>query len=257
MVAHRIDRGGDPEEVLDELQHEVFVRRVVLRDRDGELEHVLAEHRHPCGAIGLFEASAGRQLRAAVEDADVVEAEEPTFEEVPALRILAVHPPLEVQHEARERLFEELDVDGVGLELDAVEEERRERVHRRVHVAEVPLVGGHLAARMQVQLRQHDAQLALREVGVDHRQRDAVEGEIPRRVPGVLPLVRHRDDVLVDHVEPRLVPACPGGSATAAGATAAPSARRRGRSSRSASTRASRRAPGASPTSRLHRPRVA
>ena len=34
------------------------------------------------------------------------------------------------------------------------------------------------------------------------RQGDRVEGEVPGRVPGVLPLVRHRDDVAVDHVEP-------------------------------------------------------
>ncbi len=33
-----------------------------------------------------------------------------------------------------------------------------------------------------------------------------MEGEVPGRVPGVLPLVRHGDDVVVDHVEPLGVP---------------------------------------------------
>ena len=82
-------------------------------------------------------------------------------------------------------------------------------MHRRVDVAEVPLVGGDLAARVEVRLRQHQVELALGEVGVDHRQRHAVEREVPRRVPRVLPLVGHRDDVVVDHVEPRLVAAAP------------------------------------------------
>ena len=33
-----------------------------------------------------------------------------------------------------------------------------------------------------------------------------VESQVPRRVPGVFPLVRHRDDVFVHHVEPLAVP---------------------------------------------------
>ena len=75
-------------------------------------------------------------------------------------------------------------------------------MNRRVHVAEVPLVGWNLAARMEIVLAQHQLQLVLGEVGVDDRQRQRVEGEVPGRVPWVLPLVGHRDDVLVDHVEP-------------------------------------------------------
>ena len=51
-------------------------------DRERELEHVLTEHRHPRGAVRLFEAAAGRQLRAAIEHPDVVEAEEATLEHV-------------------------------------------------------------------------------------------------------------------------------------------------------------------------------
>src|SRR5262249_8874002 len=45
-------------------------------------------------------------------------------------------------------------------------------------------------------------QLLLREVRIDERERHAVEREIPRRVPRVLPLVRHRDDVGVVEVRP-------------------------------------------------------
>ena len=183
----------------------------MLREGERELEHVLAEHRHPRRAVGLLEAAAGRQRRAAVEHADVVEPEEPALEHVAAGGILAVDPPREVQQQpVNDSLRNSMSTSPVW-DSDAVEEERGERVHRRVDVAEVPLVGRHLAARVQVQLGEHQLELALREVGVDHRQRDAVEREVPRRVPRVLPLVRHRDHVVVDHVEPRLVAGAPTG----------------------------------------------
>ena len=86
--------------------------------------------------------------------------------------------------------------------LHFVEKQRRPRVHRRVDVAEVPLVGGHLSVGMAVQAAQHEQELLLGEVEVDERQRERVEREVPGRVPRVLPLVGHRDDVAVEHVEP-------------------------------------------------------
>jgi hypothetical protein len=39
--------------------------------------------------------------------------------------------------------------------------------------------------------------------------RNGVEGQIPGGVPGILPLVRHGDDVLVHHVEPFPIPQLP------------------------------------------------
>ena len=89
--------------------------------------------------------------------------------------------------------------------LEAVGEDRGPGVHRRVDVAEVPLVGGNLAVRVQVALAQHQVELLLAEVRIDQRQREHVEGEVPGRVPGILPLVRHRDDVGVVHVMPVVV----------------------------------------------------
>ena len=55
------------------------------------------EEGHPRGAVRLLQIAAGRQRRAAVEDADVVEAEEAALEHVLAEPVLAVHPPGEVQ----------------------------------------------------------------------------------------------------------------------------------------------------------------
>ena len=172
-----------------------------------ELQHVLAEEGHPRRAVRLLEVAAGGKRGAAVEDADVVQAEEAPFEDVLAEPVLPVHPPGEVQQQLVERRLEEIDVHlaAQGL-LGAVQEERREGVDRGVHVAEVPLVGGHLAAGVQVDPAQHQLHLLLGEVGVHDRERERVEGQVPGRVPGVLPLVGHRDDVLVHHVVPLRVP---------------------------------------------------
>ena len=46
----------------------------------------------------------------------------------------------------------------------------------------------------------------LREIRVDARQRHRMKGEIPRGVPRVFPLVRHREHVVVEHMEPLAVP---------------------------------------------------
>src|SRR5271163_10696 len=45
----------DPEKMLEKLLAHVRIYRLVLREFDGDLEHVLAEERHPSRAIGLFQ----------------------------------------------------------------------------------------------------------------------------------------------------------------------------------------------------------
>ena len=57
----------------------------------------------------------GGQGRGAVEDTDVVQAEEAAFEDVEALRVLAVHPPGEVQQQLLEDPFEEGDVANTAV----------------------------------------------------------------------------------------------------------------------------------------------
>ena len=194
-------------QVLHELHDHVLVGAVVDGELHRELHHVLAEEGHPGRAVRLLQMAAGGQRGAAVEDADVVEAEEAALEDVLAEPVLAVHPPGEVQEQLVERRLEEIHVRlaAQGL-LGAVQEERRKGVDRGIHVAEVPLVGGHLAAGVQVDAFEHQFHLLLGEVGVDDRERERVEGQVPGRVPGVLPLVGHGDDVLVHHVEPLRVP---------------------------------------------------
>ena len=68
-----------------------------------DLEHVLAEQRHPGGAVSLLQMAAGGQRRAAVEDANVVQPQKAAFKEVLAEAVFAVHPPTEVQRSAFEK----------------------------------------------------------------------------------------------------------------------------------------------------------
>ena len=75
-------------------------------------------------------------------------------------------------------------------------------MHRRIDVAEVPLVGGNLPARVEIEAAQHQQQLLLGEIEIHQRQGNRVEGQIPGRIPRILPLVRHGDHVGVEHVEP-------------------------------------------------------
>ena len=100
VVALLVQGGANPQEVLRKLVGELLVAGVVGGELDSDLEHVLAEHRHPCGAVGLFEMAAGGQLGAAVEDADVVEAEEAALEHALSQAVLAIDPPGEVDERA-------------------------------------------------------------------------------------------------------------------------------------------------------------
>ena len=110
VLARAVHGGGDVGEVLDELEDHVLVGAVVGGELDRELQHVLAEEGHPRRAVRLLEVAAGGQRGAAVEDADVVEAEEAALEHVLAEAVLAVDPPGEVQHELVEGRLEEVDV---------------------------------------------------------------------------------------------------------------------------------------------------
>ena len=197
--------------MLEELAGDVLVDVIVLRELEGDAHQVERVHRHPARAVGLVDVSAGREPGAAVEDPDVVEPEEAALENVAAERVLAVHPPGEIEHELVKHALEELEIAVAAVEL-AVDLEHAPGgpgVHRRVHVAERPLVGRDLAVRMHVPLARQEHQLMLGEGRVDHGEGDAVKRQIPGGVPGVLPLVGHGQHVGVGEVAPLGVAALP------------------------------------------------
>ena len=98
----------------------------------------------------------------------------------------------------------------VAAAVDGEHLERGPRLHRRVHVAEVPLVGGQRPVRVLEPLPAQQDQLVLGERRVHVGEGHAVEGQVPGREPGVLPLVRHRHDVEGIEVAPLgVAPAAP------------------------------------------------
>src|SRR5207249_1927278 len=94
-----VHRAGDVEEVLEELEGDVLVDGIGEGQLERDGEHVQAEHAHPAGAVALLEVAAGWEGLAAIEDADVVEAEEAAGEDVVALAVFAIDPPGEVQEQ--------------------------------------------------------------------------------------------------------------------------------------------------------------
>src|SRR5262249_15375399 len=74
--------------------------------------------------------------------------------------------------------------------------------HRRIHIAEIPFVGGNVAVGMLVPFPNDEIELRLGESRIDERERDAMESEVPGRVPRVLPGIRHRHHAFVVKVAP-------------------------------------------------------
>ena len=175
-VLHRLAHGR---EVLEELEHEVG-RRALARPVEDRRDaaHGQRVERHPAGGVGLLEPAADRQVRA-VDRPDVVEAEEAALEQVRTVGVLAVDPPREVDEQLVEDLAQEVEV---AAAVDGEDLQRRPRLHRRVDVAEVPLVRRQRAVRVLEPLPADQQQLVLGERRVEVGQGDAVErrGPTPR-----------------------------------------------------------------------------
>src|SRR5208337_3711668 len=144
-----------------------FIRAVVRSELEGDLEHVLTEKRDPRGAVGLLQMAAGRQRRAAVKDADIVQPKKAALEQALAETVLAVQPPAEVPRKLAEHALQKRDVGPAPQRLlHSVDEDRRPRLHRRIDVAEVPFVGRNLAARVKVEVFEKQIELTLRKIDV-------------------------------------------------------------------------------------------
>src|SRR5208282_6773341 len=116
-------------EVLEELDDHVLGSVVVGEEFNCQLRHVLAEQCHPCRTVRLLQGASGGQRCAPIENPDVVEAEETTFENILPKPVLAIHPPGEVQ----QKLFESpLEESGIGFAtqslLSAMEKQSRPSV---------------------------------------------------------------------------------------------------------------------------------
>jgi hypothetical protein len=104
--------------------------------------------------------AAGRQRRAAIENADVVETEKASLEDVHSIGVFAIDPPRKIQQQLLKHAFEENRVaDATTLLLNLIDAPRGPRVNRRIHIAKGPLISRQLAVRMHVPLAQHQEKL--------------------------------------------------------------------------------------------------
>src|SRR5215831_10080968 len=122
MIANPIHRIGNPDEVFVEAVSHLLIDRVVLGKDNGELKHNLAKKSNPCGAIRLFNSSPGRQLRAAIKHANVIQAEKSSGENIAPLWVFAVYPPSEIELQSLETLFQKVDVSPAPLIFNLVQE---------------------------------------------------------------------------------------------------------------------------------------
>ncbi len=180
--AQMVDGVGDVEEVLPELARDVLVGRVLAREFQGDGHQVEAVHRHPARAVGLLDEAAAGQRLAAVEDADVVEAQEAALENVLALGVLAVHPPGEIQQQLVKDALQKLAVGlAAALGLDLVHAPRGPGMHRRIDVAEIPLISRYLPVGVHVPFAHHQQELVLGESESTSASGEAVESRGPKR----------------------------------------------------------------------------
>ena len=128
------------------------------------------------------------QQGAAVEDANIVEPEKTAFVKIVAGAIFAVSPPSEVPCQLGKNPPQELEIAIPAQCLfRPVEKDRGPGVHRRIDIAEVPLIGRDLTAGVLISPDKQEVELLLGEIYVDGRQRDRVEGEVPSGKPLDIP----------------------------------------------------------------------
>src|ERR1700726_1675583 len=82
-------------------------------------------------------------------------------------------------------------------------------MHRRIYVPQSPFISGYLSVGMHVPLAEHQRELFFCEVRVDQGKRNAVECQVPSRIPRVLPLVWHGNHVSVVQVSPLMIASLP------------------------------------------------
>ena len=110
--------------------------------------------------------AASRQFGTTVEYPDVIEPEEASREDVSTLWIFPIDPPVEIRHQALKGSFKEPNIGAAQFPFNVEQQQSRPGVDWRIHVAEVPFVGGYLAVWMRVQTSKHQQELVLCKIEV-------------------------------------------------------------------------------------------
>src|SRR5207249_5617873 len=94
------------DKVLPEFAGDILIGRIFAGQLHGDSQEIQRIHGHPAGAVRLFNVAAGRQGSAAVEDSNVVEAQESALEDVHSVGVLAIDPPGEIEQQLVEDTFQ-------------------------------------------------------------------------------------------------------------------------------------------------------
>ena len=195
--------------MFEKLRCDVLVDRVALSQLQRHREHRPTIKRHPRRPVGLLQRSAGRQRLRAVKHPDVVQPQKTAAEDMPPAGIFAVHPPGEIEQEFLKHPPQPYPIPGASFGRHFIHPPTRPRMHRRIHVGEIPLIRRHLPVRVHIPLAQQQIQLSFRKGRIDPRHRDHMESHVPRREPRILPLVRHRDHITRKKMGPIRVATAP------------------------------------------------
>ncbi len=87
----------DSQVMLEEFTRHVAVGRLIHGQFEGHAQHVTTIERHPGSRVGLIEPSAVGQRLVAIENADVIQTQKATAEDVIAMQVFAIDPPGKVQ----------------------------------------------------------------------------------------------------------------------------------------------------------------
>src|ERR1700757_4017081 len=159
----------DPQEMLHKSEGDILVHRVVFRQNECDLQHVLAVECHPSCTVCLVEVTTRGKGSTAIEDANVIQAEESTGKNILPLRVLPVDPPVEILHQALKRSFQEAHVGSAKFPFDIEEKKCRPCMDRGINVAEIPLVGRDLSIGMGIQIPQHKEKLVFGKIKIHKR----------------------------------------------------------------------------------------
>ena len=204
-AAERVHGVGDGDEVLEELATPCPRRPDRPRASSSAIDSIVrAVERHPRGAVGLLEVAAGRAAAASGRRRRCCRARG-------SRRRRGCCPSASLRFTHQVKLISSFWNTRARNSAVALAARGRSSCRRATPPRRAPA-----GSRRRTRTRRRAAgrsgacttragtaaSCSLANCGIDPRERDHVEREVPRRVPRVLPLVGHRDDVAVVEVRP-------------------------------------------------------
>src|SRR5262249_46278192 len=126
---------GNVDKMLEKFTGNIFVGMIVTRQFKRNSEHIETVHAHPTRAVRLLDVAPGRQRCGAIKDANIVQTQDAAFEDMVALGVFTVDPPVKIEQQLVEDAFKKGAVElPPHTFLDLVHAPRGPGVYRRVDI---------------------------------------------------------------------------------------------------------------------------